>query len=351
MSDLRILLPALILGAAALTGCVTTPDKGGSVVPDSYVQTNSYPQWVTSPPKAGGRVYGVGSMEVYGNPDQALKRASELARADLISQLRVTVASDTSSVVDEYSLNGETSLQKSLRQAVSSRTPEVTLDELVIADTYVDNNYAYALAELDRSATAARLAADMASVEADISGMESQPLTGSTPLQRLQQQLPALDLFAQYDKLADQYALVSESHRRPQLDDNLRRYRTGIMQDIRELKVQLVLLDKDARTLSPGLIQALTEQGFRISSTPSGVPDLIFEVAASLDEQKQDGNYYVFANASIRLKDGAGQLLSAFSGKGRGVSGLPKAAEDKAAAKLADIIAEELSASLAQRLQ
>ena len=59
----------------------------------------------------------------------------------------------------------------------------------------------------------------------------------------------------------------------------------------------------------------------------------------------------MFANASINVKDGGGNLLSAFSGKARGVSGLQQSAEDKAAEKLADIIAEELSASLAQRLQ
>ena len=348
MADIRFLLPALIAGAGLLSGCATT-GKSDSVVPDSYVQADSYPEWVTNPPKRAGQVYGVGSMEVYGNPDQALKRASELARADLISQLRVTIASDSSSVIDEYSLNGETSLQKSLRQAVSSRTDEVTLDELVIADTYVDNNYAYALAELDRTATAARLRSDMSLVEADLTSMAQQPVTGSSPLQRLQQQLPALDLFAKYDKLAEQFALVSESHRSPQLDDNLRSYRSGIMDDMKMLNVRLALQDKDARTLAPSLTQALTQQGLRISN--AGTPDLIFEVAATLDEQRQDGNFYVFANASINVKDGGGNLLSAFSGKARGVSGLQQSAEDKAAEKLADIIAEELSASLAQRLQ
>lgn len=348
MSDIRFLLPALIAGAGLLSGCATT-GKDDSVVPDSYVQADSYPEWVTNPPKRAGQVYGVGSMEVYGNPDQALKRASELARADLISQLRVTIASDTSSVIDEYSLNGETSLQKSLRQAVSSRTEEVTFDELIIADTYVDNSYAYALAELDRAATSARLRADMASLESDLSRIRQQPLSGTTRLQRLQQQLPALDLFAQYDRLASQYALVSESHRTPQPADDLRKYRRDIMQDLKDLNVKLVLQDNDARALSSSLTQALTEQGLRISS--QGTPDLIFDVAASLDEQRQDGNFYVFANTSVTIKDGTGQRLSAFSGKARGVSGLQQSARDKAAEKLADIIAEELSASLAQRLQ
>ena len=343
------LLP-LTLAISLLSGCSSLYEKGDSdVIPDNVKQVESLPSWVTKQPTDKTKAYGVGSMEVYGSPDQALKRAADFARADLVSRLKVTISATNSSRINEYTTDGETRLQKNISQTISSTIPTVTLDEVVIRDTYVDDNYAYALAELDRTAAASRIKGQLQEVETELEMMKSAQVTGTGKLERLQQQLPALALFAQHDQLAEQYAFVATSRTRPQAPQALRDYRDDILAAVKELDVRLVLLDDGARIMRGGLFETLTSQGLRLGE--SDTPDLSFEVSANLDSQQQDGNYYVFANARVNLRDSSGKVLSSFSDKARGVSGIQQNALNKASEKLAEQLSEELAATLTQRLR
>ena len=106
------LLP-LTLAISLLSGCSSLYEKGDSdVIPDNVKQVESLPSWVTKQPTDKTKAYGVGSMEVYGSPDQALKRAADFARADLVSRLKVTISATNSSRINEYTTDGETRLQK-----------------------------------------------------------------------------------------------------------------------------------------------------------------------------------------------------------------------------------------------
>jgi len=347
--SLSSLLP-LSISIALLSGCSTlTTTSDTDVIPDNFVQGQSLPGWVTKPPQRANMAYGVGSMEVYGNPDAAIKRAADFARADLVSRLKVTVSGSNSSKITEFTNDGETRLQKSISQAVSSKIPTVTLDELVIADTFVDDRYAYVLAELDRAAAASRIKAQLASVESELSLRQATAITGTGKLERLQQQLPALTLFAQHDQLAEQYAFVDTSRQQPQAPQDLRDYRQSILNALKDLDVKLVLMDDGARIMRGGLFETLTQQGLRLSA--DGVPDITFEVSANLDSQQREGNYYVFANARVNLRDTNGKVLSSFSEKSRGVSGLQQNALNKASEALAEQLAQELAATLTERLQ
>ena len=347
---LRHTLLPLSLAVTLLSGCSALYEKGDQdVVPDSVTQAQSLPGWVTKPPADNAKAYGVGSMEVYGNPDQALKRASDFARADLVSRLKVTISATNSSRINEFTSDGETRLQKSVSQAVSSTIPTVTLDEVIIRDTYVDDKYAYALAELDRVAAANRITAQLRDVEQELNQLRTSEVTGTGKLERLQQQLPALSLFAQHDQLAEQHAFVATSRTQPRVPQDLRDYRTGILADLKDLDVRLTLLDDGARIMRGGLYETLTNQGLKLGDSTE--PDLTFEVSANLDSQRQDGNYYVFANARVNLRDSSGRVLSSFSDTARGVSGIQKNALNKASEKLAEQLSAELANTLTQRLR
>lgn len=335
------------LSALLLSGCSHL--GGTDVVPDDQLQSAALPDWVTLPPQKSNMVYGVGSVELYGSPDQALKRASDFARADLVSRLKVTVSGQTGSTINEYTLNGESRLEKNVSQAVSSRIPTVTLDEVVIRDTYIDNRYAYALAELDRGAAAARIKGQLQGIETELQTLATQPIGGEGKLERLQQQLPALTLFAQHDQLAEQYAFVATSRQRPQVSGDLKEFRKQILAAVKELQVRMVLLDDGAKIMRGGLTETLTAQGLRLND--SATPDLTFEVSANLDSRQQEGNYYVFANARVNLRDTNGKVLSSFSDTARGVSGLQQTALNKASETLAQKLSETLAATLTERLQ
>jgi hypothetical protein len=342
-------LLALSISGVMLSGCSSMFKSDTEVVPEDRVLTNSQPSWVTAPPQRANVAYGVGSMEVYGSPDQALKRASDFARADLVSRLKVTISGTNSSSINEYSFNGETRLQKNISQVVSSKIPTVTLDELVIEETFVDDKYAYALAKLDRAAAAARLSQQIAATETELRSMASTEISGETKLARLQQQLPAMGVFAQRDQLAEQYAFIDTSRIGPSLPNDLKAYRQDILASLKELQVNLVLLDDGAKIMRGGLAEAFTAQGLRLGNNSN--TDLTFEVSATLDSQKSSGNVYVFANARVNLRDTDGKILSSFAKKARGVSGLQQNALNKASEKLAQLLSDELAATLTERLQ
>lgn len=337
---------AFVAIASLMSGCASASDK---VVPSDHIQASSLPGWVTQPPKSSNKVYGVGSAEVYGPPDQALKRAVEFARADLVSQLRVTVSSSSTSDINEYSLNGATQLQKNVRQKVASQIPKTQLDDAIVADSFVDDKYAYALVELNRVIAAQRIEEKIDQVRVKIEQAATAPETGSDPLSKLKQQLPALTLFAEFDQLANEFELFSLSRTRPQLAPNLLQYRQSIYSNLEQLKVKLTLLDSGAKAMANGLQQALTAQGLTLSE--GGHFDLNVEVMANTTTRFEQKNYYVFGNTNIVLRDGAGKILSTFNKTARGVSGIEQTAIEKTSVNLAKALSEELANTLTERLQ
>jgi len=339
----------LAITGIGLSACSPVPTQPTTdIVPDQQIQASAVPRWVTQPPQRQDMAYGVGSMEIYGNPDQAIKRASEFARADLISQLKVTVSAETRSQIDEFSRDGDSRLQKSVRQAVSSRIPTVTLDELKITDTYVDERYAYALASLDRAAATARLTHQLAQLEQQLTEQSQAPVGTGSKLSQLQAQLPALTLFAEHDQLSEQVALIAIDRQRPHVSAELQAYRQQILASLKALNVRVTLLDDGARIMRGGLYETLTAQGLNL--TDNAEPDLSFDVSANLDSQQQDGNFYVFANARVNIRDDQGKVISSFAESARGISGLQQNALNKASEALAEKLADELASTLTERL-
>lgn len=352
MSYKRALLP-LALTLAVVSGCASN-----SVSPQSLAAAqqpaanNDLPVWAITPPHAAGMAYGVGSIEVAGDPAAAVRRAGELARLDLLSQLRVTVSGDFSSNTTEYRSTGqETRIQQTVRNLVRSQVQPVELDEVQIADSDVVKGTAYALAELNRSQAAARLGNQIDDIETGLQGYadKAAALTSSgQPLQALRELLPALPLFGRRDVLADKLALVSLQRTAPALPDALRDLRVQINQLIGAVRVQLLPQNSQAQQMEGEIIEALTSQGLRVQDR--GQADLVFELSVDSESKQQQQSWYVFLNTRLTIKDADGRALSSLASRARGVSGLQSVARQNAAAAVADQLGSELARTLVERL-
>jgi hypothetical protein len=117
---------------------------------------------------------------------------------------------------------------------------------------------------------------------------------------------------------------------------------------LKALNVRVTLLDDGARIMRGGLYETLTAQGLNL--TDKAEPDLSFDVSANLDSQQQDGNFYVFANARVNIRDDQGKVISSFAESARGISGLQQNALNKASEALAEKLADELASTLTERL-
>lgn len=340
---LRTLSLLLALSASLLMlGCSSAPNKAAK-------QSGLAPSWVTQLPTMMGMAYGVGSMEIYGNPAEAVKRAAELATADLVSQLKVTIDADFSSSTSySQGTHQESQMQSSVNQYIRSKIPTAELDEIVTKETWLDDKYAYALVELNRNQAASRLQRDMRDAELELQDYAQRPQQG-TRLQQLQTVLPALKLFAQRERVAERLALVSMQRRNEPLPSELRALEQKIYQQIDALQVSLSLENAGAKTLNASLIEGLTQQGLRLSNQATA--DLRFVVKAELTDKQQGGNFYSFASSQIIIEDGNGRALNSFSSQAKGVSGLENIARQKAAQQLAKVIADELAATLVEKIR
>ncbi|MDP2546883.1 hypothetical protein [Oceanobacter sp. 4_MG-2023] len=334
-----------------LVACASTPRQ----TTDSLAETSTgqrpggMPDWALTPPSAAGMAYGVGSIEVYGDPVSAIKRASELARVDLVSQLRVTISGDFSSTVTETSgSDKETRVQRNVSQYARSQVAEVQLDEVTITDASVAGGYAYALAELDRTAAAARLRQQMSEIEQQLDQYTDVAPQGDT-LQQLRVMLPVLELIAERQAFADKLGLVSVQHQIPALSAEHQALQQRVYSLLDQLTVRISFDNDDARLMQGELIETLASQGLRVQT--QGNTDLVFAVSAERSSRQQGGRFYAFVQARITIADSQSRVLSSFSDTARGVSGLETKAWQGAASAVADQLQQELAKTLAERLR
>lgn len=342
-------ISALLMSAGlVLSGCASkSPDNHSA---SSNRIKNMMPDWVTEATPLGNTVYGVGSAEIFvNNPADAIKRATDIARVNMIGQLRVNVSGSSSQNITERSLNGQSDVIKTFSTTARSSVKPVTLDEIEMTESYLDqaNQQAYVRVRLDRVKAARRLRRDVQTIEENILEIEAQPLQGS-PLQQVQQTLPALKLYAQRLNTVDKYMLVSTTKTPLPLSDELKMFQKTIYRLLDELVVKVVAKNNGAKQIEGGVIEALTNQGMRISNTLS--PDLIVNISAELNAVAKNNSHYVFADSQISLSDQNGRILSSFSKKAKGASGYEKLARKKASESLAKIIAKDLAKTLVEKI-
>lgn len=327
-----------------LVACNTTPSKPNS----SSKKTFDAPEWVTNIPSKSGIAYGTGSADVWGDKNDAIRRAGEAARVNLVSQLRVTISGTSSSDIEERKATGkQTELVQTLRNTIRSSVPAVELDEVVISDSYVEEKFAYALAELDRQKAASRLRSQISSLEDEVVAISKRPRQGST-LQQVRVLLPALKVFAKRDRLADQLALVSTQRKKPALNEELAAIQTEIFSLFDQLQIQISMKNRGAEEIAGGVIESLTEQGLRVNS--QGSYDLMIEVSANLKAVEKENTHYVFADSRVTIKDDGDRILSTFSRQAKGASGYEELAQSKAEKSVAKMLADELAQTLVDKI-
>lgn len=315
---------------------------------DDKVGKGEPPEWLDSPPQKSGFVYGVGSGDLWGDKADAVRRAGEDARVNLVSQLRVTVSGDFSSTVQETkATDKQTDLVQTVQKTIRSQVPAVALDEVKITDTFFDKKFVYALAELDRQKSAMRIKAQILNLEAQIIDIDDKPRLGTT-LEKLRVVLPALTLFTKRERLADQLALVSIERQKPSLSADLEKINDDIYQLFNQLEVRISMTSDGSKAIAEGVVDALTDQGIRISE--QGSYDLLLDISTDLRPVEKQGSHFVFADSRVTIKDSGNRILSSFSKKAKGVSGYPRLAQFKAEQSVAKMLANELASALVDRI-
>jgi hypothetical protein len=346
-TSLKLLTSLFVIGS--LTACVVNAPKQSAEARRADNQANfDTPDWVNNPPQRSGFAYGTGSGDLWGDKADAARRAGDAARVNLVSQLRVTVSSDFSSTVQERKTTGkQTELVQTVQNTIRSKVPTVELDEVKVTETFFEKKFVYALAELDRVKAASRLRAQIKSLEEQVIAINTQPRAGTT-LQKLRVVLPALTLFAQRDRLADQLALVGTLRQRPVLGDELQQIEDTIYGLFNQLQVRISMTDAGAQEIAAGVMEALTEQGMRISER--GAYDLMIQVSAKLRPVEKNGAHFVFADSRVTIKDANNRTLSTFSKQAKGVSGYADLAQAKAERSVAKVLAAELASALVDKI-
>lgn len=334
-----------------LIACVSTESTSTMGVDARRLENQSVfetPSWVSSPPQKSTFAYGVGSGDLWEDKVEAVSRAADAARVDLISQLRVTVSGDFSSTVQERSSTGKkTELVNTVQNTIRSKVPAVEIDEIKITDTFFEEKLAYALAELNRVEASSRIKGQITDLEQQILVVNDKPRSG-TSLEQLRVVLPALTLFAQRERLADQLSLVSMDRKKPALSSELQQVEQGILDLFNQLRIRISMKDQGAQDIASGVIESLTEQGMRIDQT--GAFDLLIEVSANLTSVEKSGSYFVFADSRVTIKDSEQRILSSFSKQAKGVSGYDELARAKAERNVASMLSDELAAALIERI-
>jgi hypothetical protein len=346
-TSLKLLTSLFVIGS--LTACAGNAPKQSAEARRADTQAHfDTPDWVNNPPQRSGFAYGTGSGDFWGDMADAARRAGDAARVNLVSQLRVTVSSDFSSIIQERKATGkQTELVQTVQNTIRSKVPTVELDEVKVTETFFEKKFVYALAELDRVKAASRLRAQIKSLGEQVIAINTRPRSGTT-LQKLRVVLPALTLFAQRDRLADQLSLVGTLRQRPVLSDELQQIEDTIYGLFNQLQVRISMTDAGAQEIAAGVMEALTEQGMRISDR--GVYDLMIQVSANLRSVEKNGAHFVFADSRVTIKDANDRTLSTFSKQAKGVSGYARLAQAKAERSVAKVLAAELASALVDKI-
>jgi hypothetical protein len=125
------------------------------------------PEWVETLPEAPGRLYALGTAPLGGNASEAISRASDRARLEVVARLRATVRGSTRITTRTTETPGLPAAGSGARQVldqVSVGTRAEDLPGLVVERTHTDpaGGIAYALAYLDLAQAHAALAARLA---------------------------------------------------------------------------------------------------------------------------------------------------------------------------------------------
>ncbi|GEM_PF-1284777 len=255
-----LLLAVLVLVPAGLGA------QGAALAPTQAAARRSgadaeKPGWIETLPEAPGRLYALGTAEWSRNEGEAIARASDRARLEVVARLRATVQGRTSvttrsSQTQQQGAKATGAGERQVRDEVSVGARAEDLPGLVVERTYSDPSVrtVYALAYLDlaqaRNALAARL--DQAR-EARVRIGDEQSRKARWRLRKLQEDLNRVD---------ESIALLAVTGAGPELRPALQAERAALDKALQRL---------EGRNLPP-LDLAKTAMGLRVNvALPPGI--------------------------------------------------------------------------------
>jgi len=338
----RYKLVFIFIALFAISGCVSSsPSAVNKYGLDS---DDSIPSWVYSPPEVVGYVYGVGMASIYSTPADALQRAGENSRVELVKQLKVTVSGETEASVKREIHQGKSKITRTVFNYAKSSIDEIELPGIRIINTAVSrtDKQAFALCELNKSEAELDLSEKLETIEKKIDIIGSQPDSGSKIIE-IKRLVPALKLIEERNRVVSNLKLVStfsdeefEKSSYIQLESKI----AGLIDSL----VIVIKPDLSSKNLASGIRKALSDQGVRVRMDGEG--DLYLKFSASLDTVLRNGIYYTFASGQASLMEKNNDVLNEFSTKVKDGSGDKNLSVKRAIEKLAD----ELGNSVAKGL-
>jgi hypothetical protein len=326
------IITAFVLGLF-ISGCMSSSVTGVKTT-DAGNGEDSIPSWVYSPPELGGYVYGVGMASIYSTPAEAMQRAKENSRVELIKQLKVKVSGETQASVKREIDQGKSKITRTVFNYARSSIEETELPGIKVINTAVSrkDKQAFALAELNRTEAEMDLSDKLESLEKQIDIISSQPLSGSK-IKDIKKLIPALKLIEKRNRIVSDLKLVSTmSDEELEKESHIR-----LKSKIAELIDSLVIVikpDSSGENLSSGIRKALSDQGVRVRMGGEG--DLYLKFSASLNTVFRDGIYFTFATGQASVMEKNNDIISEFSTKVKDGSGDKNLSVKRAVEKLAD---------------
>lgn len=335
--DAKFAAICLLLCGLLVSAC-SSPQREISSPADSIAPL---PGWTQTYPRQLGYEFGVGQAQVFGATGSAADLATERARVDLLSRIRVRVEGETqTSLQQQWQQGQEVALNETLQQRARSQVEAVTLPGLRTRETWFspDQREVWVLVELDRSAAQAELFSRWRALEQQMT--ERRWPEASQPFfTRLRQALPLLeDLAAQaaIEETLDFLALGPPA--RPHHQAVIEQRRADLAAWLDEINLALRPGSQGADALTPHLAAQLTRQGFAMREQAS--MQLIYTL--ELTGRERDGMTQQQAEGALRWVDEQGRTRLAVQRSARSTAADARLAEQRAVAALGQGLAEAL---------
>ncbi|GLQ30603.1 LPP20 family lipoprotein [Litoribrevibacter albus] len=340
------LIRALGIGlVVALVGCksshVITPASS-----EQRLESQGAPEWVMTPPHDSQYLYGVGSAEVYGDKIRALQQAEDVARGDLIKQLKVNVSQSLTSTTNV----NDSVVSRTAEVIVKSRVPETEMSGIERLDSFEDTvaRSVYALVRLDRVRAISSLRQDLQTMELDLSQFENRSESGNL-MDDIKFFLPALPKIRSYQLNADKLKLLAANDKSA---STLNYDPSGLQQRIYDMlgriRVRLYPENELARSMAIELAEQLTGQGVKVVS--HGASELVVSFNLSKIEKQNQGTQFVLLQGNMKVKDDKGQILKAYGVDAKGGAYDQDLARQRAMKKISDKMGGDLVKGLFEYL-
>lgn len=338
MRHLLLLLPLLL----ALVSC------GGA-----RSAADDIPSWAAHPPKAEGRLYGVGSAGDF-------TAAESVARRDLAAQLSVTVVAeredrDVHTAVRATGRSPSERLESVARQRIETRIRQDDLPGVTVEAREQRGATAWVLVVFDRAAWASQLEQRLAGLDRRIAPtweaflvLSNQSAGPFQPLAR--SYLDLAPLLLERAALAERLGVAAPGRPVATSPATPTAARTRLSTRLDHLSLRLPR-DSSVQALLPALTESLRGSGLRIASGEAQA-DLHLELTLGVDQRSIDGMQRLDGILRGRLLVADGSPVAALELSERAASANQATArhqlESKLAAALIQAIDEHLISWLAR---